>query len=62
MSWVEQGANGTLIGHGVAFQIVEILKKKLNFTYEVVVPEQNFQMGGSKPEDSLVGLANNSVS
>nr|ALT31618.1 glutamate receptor ionotropic 1 [Cnaphalocrocis medinalis] len=61
MSWVEQGANGTLIGHGVAFQIVEILKKKLNFTYEVVVPEQNFQMGGSKPEDSLVGLANNSL-
>nr|ARO76467.1 ionotropic receptor 4 [Conogethes punctiferalis] len=61
MSWVEKGENGTIIGKGVAFVIVNILQKKYNFTYEVVVPEKNFEMGGDNPQDSLVGLANSSL-
>nr|QIJ45760.1 ionotropic receptor [Glyphodes pyloalis] len=61
MSWVEKGENGTLIGCGVAFVIVGILQKKFNFTYEVVVPEANFELGGNNPQDSLVGLVNHSL-
>ncbi|XP_028160886.1 glutamate receptor ionotropic, delta-2 isoform X1 [Ostrinia furnacalis] len=58
-SWVERGENGTLIGNGVSFVLVDILQKRFNFTYEVVVPQKNFEMGGAKPEDSLIGLVNN---
>ncbi|XP_037302525.1 uncharacterized protein LOC119192882, partial [Manduca sexta] len=29
LSWVERSANGTLYGYGIAFDIVEILKKNL---------------------------------
>ncbi|KAG6455016.1 hypothetical protein O3G_MSEX008987 [Manduca sexta] len=36
LSWVERSANGTLYGYGIAFDIVEILKKKFNFTYDQV--------------------------
>lgn len=62
LSWVEAGPNGTLVGRGVAFVLVDILRERFNFTFEVVVPENNFEIGGSKPEDSLIGLLNNSVS
>ncbi|KAM3968043.1 ionotropic receptor 76b [Aphomia sociella] len=60
LSWTERGPNGTLIGRGVAFVIVDILRHKFNFTYEVVIPEKNFELGGENPEDSLIGLANSS--
>lgn len=54
--------NDTLIGQGVAFVLVDILQKKFNFTFEVIVPAKNFEVGGSNPEDSLIGLSNSSVS
>lgn len=59
---MERGEDGALIGRGVSFVLVDILQKRFNFTYEVVVPEKNFEIGGTKPEDSLIGLVNNSVS
>ncbi|XP_053599530.1 glutamate receptor ionotropic, delta-1 [Plodia interpunctella] len=58
MSWVERQENGTHVGRGVAFTIVDILREKFNFTYEIVVPEKNFEMGGKMPEESLVGMVN----
>lgn len=61
MSWVQRHENGTLVGNGVAFILVEILREKFNFTYEVVMPEKNIEWGGKKPEDSLIGLVKSSV-
>nr|QRF71035.1 ionotropic receptor [Semiothisa cinerearia] len=60
LSWVEKGDNGTLVGFGVAFAIVDILQERFNFTYDVVVPEQNFEMGGRGPGNSLIGMLNSS--
>ncbi|XP_052758786.1 glutamate receptor ionotropic, delta-1 [Galleria mellonella] len=60
LSWTENGLNGSLVGRGVAFVILDILRQKFNFTYEVVIPERNYVLGGDKPEDSLIGLANSS--
>lgn len=38
LSWVTKEINGTLIGHGIAFEIVETLRQRYGFTYDVVVP------------------------
>lgn len=38
LSWVTKESNGTLIGHGIAFEIVETLRQRYGFTYDVVVP------------------------
>lgn len=54
--------NGTLVGQGVAFVIVDILRKRFNFTFDVILAEKNYESGGSKPEDSVIGLVNSSVS
>nr|AZB49414.1 ionotropic receptor 76b [Heortia vitessoides] len=61
LSWTEKDDNGTLIGRGVAFVLVDILQKRFNFTYEVVVPGNNFELGGEQAEDSLIGLVNSSA-
>ncbi|CAG9563300.1 unnamed protein product [Danaus chrysippus] len=60
MSWTERLENGTLVGRGVAFVIVDILREKFNFTYEVVTPRKNFLLGDPRSEDSLLGLVNSS--
>ncbi|XP_052737877.1 glutamate receptor ionotropic, delta-2 [Bicyclus anynana] len=60
LSWTEGSDNGTVSGHGVAFVIVNILREQFNFTFDVVVPEQNVELGGRRPEDSLIGLVNSS--
>uniref|UniRef100_A0A182QRA1 Ionotropic glutamate receptor L-glutamate and glycine-binding domain-containing protein n=1 Tax=Anopheles farauti TaxID=69004 RepID=A0A182QRA1_9DIPT len=44
--------NGSYVGAGVAFDLLEFLMEKFNFTYELVMPEQNIvgssnDMGGS---------------
>ncbi|CAH2063025.1 unnamed protein product, partial [Iphiclides podalirius] len=61
LSWTEKESNGTITGHGVAFMIVDILRRKFNFTFEVIVPERNFEIGFGKPENSLISLVNNSI-
>ncbi|XP_050672768.1 glutamate receptor ionotropic, delta-1 [Leptidea sinapis] len=60
LSWTERTDNGTIIGHGVAFEVVNVLQEKFNFTYEVVLPEKNFIMNNGRPEESLIGLINSS--
>ncbi|XP_014358169.2 glutamate receptor ionotropic, delta-1 [Papilio machaon] len=60
LSWTKKESNGTITGHGVAFAIVEILRQKFNFTFEVVVPENNYEFGGVRPESSLINLVNSS--
>ncbi|CAF4854472.1 unnamed protein product [Pieris macdunnoughi] len=55
-SWVERTENGTYIGRGAAFDLVHILQKKFNFTYEVVVPERNMLYSDNRPLESLIGL------
>ncbi|XP_013134836.1 PREDICTED: glutamate receptor ionotropic, delta-2 [Papilio polytes] len=60
LSWTIQESNGTITGHGVAFAIMEILRQKFNFTFEVVVPENNYEFGGVRPESSLINLVNSS--
>ncbi|XP_047517997.1 glutamate receptor ionotropic, delta-2-like [Pieris napi] len=56
-NWVEKTENGTYyIGRGVAFDLVHILQKKFNFTYEVVVPENNMLFSDDRPVESLIGL------
>ncbi|XP_072941722.1 glutamate receptor ionotropic, delta-1-like [Epargyreus clarus] len=60
LSWIERDDNGTLVGRGVAFFIVSILQRKFNFTYEIILPARNYEIGGKRPEDSLIGLVNSS--
>lgn len=54
--------NGTVVGKGVAFTIMNILRKKFNFTYEVILPTKNFELGDKISDDSIIGLLNTSVS
>lgn len=41
MSWVVSGKNNTLIGKGIAFEILDTLSEKFGFTYEVYLPSKN---------------------
>ncbi|CAK1551986.1 unnamed protein product [Leptosia nina] len=59
MSWSEKTENGSYIGRGVAFVIFEILQKKFNFTYDVVIPEGNLLHSEKTNEESLLGLLRN---
>jgi len=54
--------NGTRIGLGVSFQIIDFLKKKFNFTYEVAVPQDNIIGSQSDFDRSLIEMVNSSVS
>lgn len=38
MSWVVRDRNNTLIGKGIAFEILDTLSRKFGFTYEVFLP------------------------
>lgn len=62
LSWVETTENNTLIGRGVAFEVFDILQEQFNFTYDVITPSQNFEIGGREPDQSLIGLVNSTVS
>ncbi|XP_075972200.1 ionotropic receptor 76b isoform X2 [Anticarsia gemmatalis] len=52
--------NGSIVGLGVAFIVMDILSERFNFTYEIVEPKKNYELGGKTPEDSLIGLLNSS--
>ncbi|KAJ8727157.1 hypothetical protein PYW08_015554 [Mythimna loreyi] len=52
--------NGTMVGKGVAFIVMDILRKKFNFTYELVQPKRNYEMGSKMGGDSVIGLLNTS--
>ncbi|KAH9642456.1 hypothetical protein HF086_007588 [Spodoptera exigua] len=52
--------NGTVVGYGVAFTIMNILRKKFNFTYEIILPTKNYELGSKISDDSIIGLLNTS--
>lgn len=62
LSYTKRFDNGTVLGLGVAFELIDFLKDKFNFTYEVLVPESNII--GSKTDfaDSLIEMLNTTVS
>jgi len=62
LSYTEVLENGTRVGHGVSFQIIDFLKKKFNFTYEVVVPQDNIIGSPNDFDRSLIEMVNSSVS
>ncbi|XP_065360019.1 glutamate receptor 2 [Calliphora vicina] len=61
LSYTKRFDNGTVVGLGVAFELIDFLKEKFNFTYEVLVPEGNII--GSKTDfaDSLIEMLNTTV-
>lgn len=62
LSYTQVLENGTRVGHGVSFQIIEFLQEKFNFTYEVVVPQDNILGSKVDLDRSLIEMLNNSVS
>lgn len=50
LSWTNVNSSGNLIGKGIAFEIMETLREKFGFTYQVVTPSRN-----------LLGDANNGI-
>lgn len=62
LSYTQTLENGTRVGRGVSFQIIEFLQEKFNFTYEVVVPQDNIIGSKADLDRSLIEMVNNSVS
>lgn len=62
LSYTEVLGNGTRVGLGVAFELIDFLKQKFNFTYKVVVPGFNIIGGTVDYTNSLIELLNGSVS
>lgn len=54
--------NDTRVGKGVAFELIDFLQEQMQFTYEVVVPEDNIIGSREDYEKSLIKMLNNSVS
>ncbi|XP_017476210.1 PREDICTED: glutamate receptor ionotropic, delta-1 [Rhagoletis zephyria] len=52
--------NDTRVGKGVAFELIDFLQDQLQFTYEVVVPEDNIIGSREDYEKSLIKMLNNS--
>ncbi|XP_037908321.1 ionotropic receptor 93a isoform X2 [Hermetia illucens] len=52
-------ANGTVIGKGVSFDIVDFLAEKFNFTYDVVVPDKNIIGSSTDLSGSLIEILRN---
>nr|QKN21173.1 ionotropic receptor [Zeugodacus cucurbitae] len=52
--------NDTRVGKGVAFELIDFLQEQLEFTYEVVVPEDNIIGSREDYEKSLIKMLNNS--
>ncbi|XP_035893437.1 glutamate receptor ionotropic, delta-1 [Anopheles stephensi] len=51
--------NGTYVGAGVAFDLLEFLMEKFNFTYELVMPEQNIVGSSNDMAGSVLQLLSN---
>ncbi|EDV96616.1 glutamate receptor ionotropic, delta-1 [Drosophila grimshawi] len=60
LSYTEILENGTRIGRGVSFQVIDFLQEKFNFTYEVVVPQDNIIGSTMDLDRSLIEMVNNS--
>lgn len=53
--------NGTRVGKGIAFEILEVLTEKFKFNYELVMPERNIIGSTTDMEGSLLQLLMNGV-
>lgn len=53
--------NGTTKGMGVAFELLEFLTEKLNFTYELVRPEKNIMGSSDQYDGSILELLDTQV-
>lgn len=62
LSYTETYENGTVEGLGVAFELIDFLMEKFNFTYEVLVPKGNIIGSQTDFSDSLIEMLNKSVS
>ncbi|XP_058054740.1 probable glutamate receptor [Anopheles bellator] len=51
--------NGTIVGGGVAFDLLEFLMEKFNFTYELVMPQQNIVGSSNDMAGSVLELLAN---
>ncbi|XP_017080167.1 glutamate receptor ionotropic, delta-1 [Drosophila eugracilis] len=60
LSYTQLLDNGTRIGRGVSFQIINFLKEKFNFTYEVVTPQDNIIGSIADFDRSLIKMVNTS--
>ncbi|EDW70384.1 glutamate receptor ionotropic, delta-1 [Drosophila virilis] len=61
LSYTEMLDNGTRVGRGVSFQIIGFLQEKFNFTYDVVVPQDNIIGSTTDLDRSLIEMVNNSL-
>lgn len=62
LSYTKLHPNGTREGLGVAFELIDFLKEKFNFTYEVVLPEGNIIGSRTDYANSLIEMLNKTVS
>lgn len=60
MSYVRRGEDGSLVGEGVAFKILEFLTDKFNFTYELVNLTSNI-IGSSEDKEGIVKVFESKV-
>lgn len=51
--------NGTLVGSGVAFNFINLLQKRYQFTYKVILPEEDIL---GTETTGIFGLLNTGVS
>ncbi|XP_055902699.1 glutamate receptor 1 [Eupeodes corollae] len=56
LSYTQKKADGTVVGAGVSFELIDFLAEKFNFTYEVVVPQGNIIGSTGDYKNSLVEL------
>ncbi|XP_064544875.1 glutamate receptor 2 [Drosophila montana] len=61
LSYTEMLDSGTRVGRGVSFQIIGFLQEKFNFTYDVVVPQDNIIGSTADLDRSLIEMVNNSL-
>ncbi|XP_075161815.1 ionotropic receptor 76b [Haematobia irritans] len=60
LSYTEVQPNGQTEGRGVSFILLDFLREKFNFTYEVIVPKGNIIGSKSDYEGSLIEMLNSS--
>lgn len=60
LSWTEE-VNGTRVGRGVAFNLLNILMDKYNFSYELVMPKNNIVGSTNDMEGSIIELLQSGV-
>lgn len=53
--------NGTIYGRGISFELVNFLAKKFNFTYDIIIPDNNIIGSPNDMDGSLLELMNRTV-